>query len=74
MILNCFLFILVALNCLLESFVFSKTFALSVKSNDVENLSSEVHSQKDVQLKLKRKKRFVCPSDGKWPDETDCGK
>lgn len=21
-----------------------------------------------------RHKRFVCPSDGKWPDDTDCGK
>ena len=25
-------------------------------------------------LKIRNKREFVCPADGKWPDEEDCGK
>lgn len=32
------------------------------------------HAIEKENVTHKRVKRFVCPSDGKWPDETNCEK
>jgi hypothetical protein len=56
-----------------------KCFFPKYKANAILFIAQQVSASEAVLDTLREKakvrnKRFVCPGDGKWPDDEDCGK